>query len=134
MVLGTSYTVTSTNSSLCTSIVSSAFVNQPMLITPVAPIVNVTAPTCTSDGVATITNYVAGETYDFNPTGPTVDASGVISNLTFGTSYVVTAFNGSCTSVASNAFTVSEILPKPVLVSIVSRTCYQKGKFDFYRI
>ena len=32
-----------------------------------------------------------GETYDFNPTGPTVDASGVISNLTFGTSYVVTA-------------------------------------------
>ncbi|TXI68891.1 MAG: T9SS type B sorting domain-containing protein, partial [Flavobacterium sp.] len=127
MVLGTSYTVTSTNSSLCTSIVSSAFVNQPMLITPVAPIVNVTAPTCTSDGVATITNYVAGETYDFNPTGPTVDASGVISNLTFGTSYVVTAFNGSCTSVASNAFTVSEILPKPVLVSIVSNSSICEG-------
>ena len=56
VLVGTSYTVTSTvtstNSSLCTSIVSSAFVNQPMLITPVAPIVNVTAPTCTSDGVA----------------------------------------------------------------------------------
>ena len=49
------------HSSLCTSIVSSPFANQLMLLTPVAPIVNVTAPTCTSDGVATITNYVAGE-------------------------------------------------------------------------
>ena len=70
----------------------SAFVNQPMLITPVAPIVNVTVQHVLLMEWLQSRIMLLEKTYDFNPTGPTVDASGVISNLTFGTSYVVNSF------------------------------------------
>ncbi|MCL9769911.1 hypothetical protein NAT47_05730, partial [Flavobacterium sp. HXWNR69] len=98
MVLGTSYQVTSTNASSCTSLVSNSFVNNPMLVTPAVPTISVTAPTCSANGFATITNYVTGLTYNFTPVGPTVDSTGLISGMTFGTSYVVSANNGSCSS------------------------------------
>jgi gliding motility-associated-like protein len=129
MVLGTSYSVTSTNASLCTSAVSNNFVNSPMLITPVVPTISVTAPTCLANGFATITNYVSGQIYTFNPAGPSVDATGLISGMTFGTSYVVSAGNGSCTSANTALFNVNSILPTPVapVVSVTAPTCLADG-------
>ncbi|MQP53726.1 PKD-like domain-containing protein, partial [Flavobacterium sp. LMO9] len=86
----------------------------------VVPVVSETAPTCLAAGFATITNYVAGTTYDFTPVGPTVDGTGLISGMTFGVSYEVAANNGSCSSVNSAAFTISPILPQPTIVSITN--------------
>ncbi|RBA27725.1 choice-of-anchor L domain-containing protein, partial [Flavobacterium tibetense] len=94
MVVGTSYTVTAENTT-CTSADSAAFSNAAQLVTPDIPTITITAPTCLAAGFATITNYVAGMTYDFTPVGPTVDGTGLISGMTFGTSYEVAANNGS---------------------------------------
>ena len=129
MVLGTSYSVTSTNASLCTSAVSNNFVNIPMLIIPVVPTISVTAPTCLANGFATITNYVSGQIYTFNPAGPSVDATGLISGMTFGTSYVVSAGNGSCTSVNTTSFVITQQLPLPTIVSVTNNgpTCIANG-------
>ena len=120
MVLGTSYEVTSTNSSLCTSAVSNSFVNNPMLLVPAVPLVSVTAPTCLANGFARITNYVAGQSYIFDPVGPSVDASGLISGMTFGTSYFVSAGNGSCASANSTSFVIAQQLPLPTIVSVTN--------------
>ena len=68
---------------LCTSAASAQFSNLPMLVTPVVPIVSVTAPTCLAADLATITNYDATMTYVFTPVGPTVDAAGLISGMAF---------------------------------------------------
>uniref|UniRef100_UPI004047D196 T9SS type B sorting domain-containing protein n=1 Tax=Flavobacterium sp. TaxID=239 RepID=UPI004047D196 len=119
MTLNTLYEVTASNAT-CTSTVSVQFSNLPMLVTPVVPVVSETSPTCLAAGFATITNYVAGTTYDFTPVGPTVDGTGLISGMTFGTSYEVAANNGSCSSVNSAAFTISPILPQPTIVSITN--------------
>ena len=120
MVLGTSYEVTSTNSSLCTSAVSNSFVNNPMLLVPAVPLVSVTAPTCLANGFARITNYVAGQSYIFDPVGPSVDASGLISGMTFGTSYFVSAGNGSCASANSTSFVIAQQLPLPTIVNVIN--------------
>lgn len=80
------------------------------------PLITTAAATCTAPGSATITNYVAvGQTYSFNPNGPSVGSGGIISGLTPGTSYTVTASNGSCTSVASAAFSVADQLIQPII-------------------
>ncbi|MCL9770807.1 T9SS type B sorting domain-containing protein, partial [Flavobacterium sp. HXWNR69] len=71
--------------------------------------------------------YVTGLTYNFTPVGPTVDSTGLISGMTFGTSYVVSANNGSCSSTDSSSFVVSPILPSPTLVSIVSNNVICEG-------
>jgi len=98
-----------------------------MLVTPVVPTVSITAPTCTADGFATITNYNAALTYVFTPAGPTVGTGGVISNALLNTNYEVAASNGSCTSANSSQFSVLPILPKPILVNIVSNNAICEG-------
>ena len=120
MVLGTSYEVTSTNASSCTSPVSNSFVNNPMLATPAVPTILVTAPTCLANGSATITNYVAGLTYTFDPVGPSVDGTGLISGMTLGTNYMVSARNATCTSANSVSFSISQQLPQPTIVSVTN--------------
>ncbi|MQP53839.1 hypothetical protein, partial [Flavobacterium sp. LMO9] len=59
MMLNTMYEVTASNAT-CTSAASAQFSNLPILVTPVAPVVLETAPTCLAAGFASITNYVAG--------------------------------------------------------------------------
>ena len=120
MVLGTSYSVTSTNASLCTSLVSNNFINNPMLVTPVVPTISITAPTCLADGFATITNYDATLSYVFTPAGPTVGAGGLVSGMAFGSGYVVAASNGSCSSVDTPLFVVTQQLPLPTIVSVTN--------------
>uniref|UniRef100_UPI004047AA0E beta strand repeat-containing protein n=1 Tax=Flavobacterium sp. TaxID=239 RepID=UPI004047AA0E len=119
MMLNTMYEVTASNAT-CTSAASAQFSNLPMLVTPVVPVVSETAPTCLVAGFANITNYDTALTYVFTPVGPTVDGTGLISGMTFGTSYEVAANNGSCSSVNSAAFTISPILPQPTIVSITN--------------
>ena len=128
MITGTSYTVVSYNGT-CTSAASTSFSNASTLSIPVVPTVSITSPTCTSNGIATISNYVAGLTYIFNPVGPTVNTSGVVSGMTLGVSYVVSASNGSCTSANTSSFAINAMLALPAtpLVTTVAPTCSSAG-------
>ena len=128
MITGTTYTVVSNNGT-CSSASSANFSNAAVLSIPVVPIVSVASPTCSLNGVATITNYVGGLTYVFTPSGPTVNASGVISGMTVGTNYVVAASNGSCASADSSSFTINAMLAVPATptISSVAPTCFVVG-------
>lgn len=128
MVTGTSYTVVS-NNGVCTSVSSVPFTNALQLTIPVIPTISVAAPTCSLNGVATITNYVAGLTYVFTPSGPSVNSSGVISGMSVGVNYIVAASNGSCSSPDSSVFSIAAMLTSPStpVISSVLPTCTQQG-------
>ncbi len=119
MTLNTLYEVTASNAT-CTSVASAQFSNLPILVTPVVPTFSITAPTCIADGFARITNYDAAITYVFTPAGPSVDATGLISGMLFATNYEVAASNGSCTSINSAIFTISQRLPQPTIFNITN--------------
>ncbi|WP_208328376.1 gliding motility-associated C-terminal domain-containing protein [Flavobacterium poyangense] len=128
MTIGTSYTVTASNGG-CISGVSASFSNSDILPTPATPTISATVPTCLAAGTSTISNYSAANTYTFTPTGPTVGGSGLIANMTIGTSYTVTASNGGCISGVSASFSNSDILPTPATPTISSTvpTCLAAG-------
>ncbi len=128
MVIGTNYTVTANNGS-CNSSSTSAFNNAPALTTPTTPTLSSTAPSCSADGSSTISNYNAALTYIFSPSGPSVGAGGVISGMVTGTTYQVSASNGSCSSTNSVDFSNAAILPSPALPTISSTapTCSAAG-------
>jgi len=121
LVAGTSYTLSSYNGS-CTS-TSSAFSIADQLPTPSTPSVSVVAETCSADGTATVSNYSGSYTYVFTPAGPSVGVAGVISGMTYGTSYTVTATDGVCTSSASSNFSINQQLPVPVLTLVSQTVC-----------
>jgi len=117
MTIGTSYTVTAGNTN-CTSASSTSFVNATQLPTPAVPTISTTAATCAAAGSSSISNYVAGTTYTFTPTGPTVGTTGLISGMTIAASYTVTAGNTNCTSAASSLFVnAAQLVTPAVLVS-----------------
>jgi gliding motility-associated-like protein len=128
MTLGTSYTVIADNGS-CASAASTSFNIAAQLSVPVIPTLSTTAPTCSGNGTATITNYDNTLTYIFTPAGPTAGVGGVISGMTFGTSYTVIADNGSCASAASTSFTIAAQLSVPVIptLSTTAPTCSGNG-------
>ncbi|MFY7884091.1 MAG: hypothetical protein ACOVOV_04520, partial [Dolichospermum sp.] len=129
MTAGTSYTVTAGNGS-CTSVASSSFSIASQLATPTTPTVSTTAATCSAAGTATISNYDGSQTYTFTPSGPTVDGTGLISGMTAGTSYTVTASNASsCTSSPSSSFSIATQLTTPTTpaVSTTAATCSSAG-------
>ncbi|MCF8409393.1 MAG: tandem-95 repeat protein, partial [Crocinitomicaceae bacterium] len=128
MTAGTSYTVTAGNGS-CASAASSSFSVAAQLTTPTLPTVTTTAATCSVAGTATISNYNAGQTYTFTPAGPTAGALGAITGMTSGTSYTVTAGNGSCTSAASSSFSIAAQLTTPSVptVTTAAATCSAAG-------
>src|SRR5690554_65218 len=125
---GTPYTVTVTHNG-CTSNASSSFTIQGMLTTPGAPTVNVVAATCSANGTASISNHIPGATYTFNPAGPNVNGSGIITGLTPGNSYTVTATHNGCTSDPSSSFTIQGMLATPAAptVKVVAPTCSANG-------
>jgi gliding motility-associated-like protein len=128
MTTGTPYTVTINNGS-CTSLNSLPFSINAQLITPAVPIIITSPATCLSVGIATISNYIAGQTYVFLPIGPTVGAGGGISGMTAGTSYTITSSNVSCTSLNSLAFSIDLQLitpPAPIIVT-AAPTCLSVG-------
>ncbi len=63
------------------------------------------AASCAADGTQyDHHNYDNTLTYTFTPAGPAAGAGGVITGMTVGTSYTVTASAGACSSAASAAF------------------------------
>ncbi|WP_445723698.1 choice-of-anchor L domain-containing protein, partial [Flavobacterium sp.] len=119
MTFGTIYTVIATNGG-CSSTASASFSNAPQLSTPDEPLIASVAADCSSAGSSTISNYNASNTYTFTPAGPTVGAGGLVSGMTIGTSYTVTATNGGCTSLASASFSNAAQLPTPAIPTITS--------------
>ncbi|MDY3318892.1 thrombospondin type 3 repeat-containing protein [Riemerella anatipestifer] len=75
-------------------------------VVPPTPVVSVTPATYYNNGSATISNYDSSYSYIFSPSGPTVGAGGVISNLSYETTYTVVASKGVCSSSTSQSFTV----------------------------
>jgi len=98
-------------------------------VTPSVPTVSTAAATCSAAGTATISNYSGALTYTFSPIGPSAGALGVISAMTAGTSYTLTAGNGSCTSIASSSFSIAAQLtvPSTPTVSTTAATCSASG-------
>ncbi|MCW1148818.1 T9SS type B sorting domain-containing protein [Flavobacterium lacisediminis] len=128
MTVGTSYTLTATNGG-CTSVASASFSNAAQLTVPATPIISSVAPTCSLAGSSSITNYVAGITYVFTPSGPSVAVGGTISGMVIGTNYTVSASNGSCLSSASASFSNAAQLTVPAtpIISSVAATCSAAG-------
>jgi len=128
MTTGTNYTVTAGNGS-CTSAPSLSFSIAAQLTIPAVPTITTNPPTCTGNGTATITNFLASLTYTFTPAGPTAGANGVISGMTVGTSYTVIAGNGSCSSAASTSFSITAQLITPAVptTSVIAPTCTSGG-------
>jgi gliding motility-associated-like protein len=128
MTAGTNYTVTASNG-ICTSGLSLPFSIAAQLTVPSVPTVSTTAPTCSSSGTATITNYNGALTYVFLPAGPTAGALGVISGMTAGTNYTVEASNGSCSSGVSSSFSIAAqlIVPSVPTINTVAPTCLVSG-------
>ncbi|NEW82591.1 MAG: hypothetical protein GZ094_09535, partial [Mariniphaga sp.] len=85
---------------------------------PAVPSLSTTPASCSAAGTTVISNYVAGTTYTFTPAGPTVGVAGAITGATLGTSYTVTAGNGSCSSGPSASFTNAAQLTVPSILSL----------------
>jgi gliding motility-associated-like protein len=128
MILGTSYTVTSGNAT-CTSVASPSFSNAAMFAVPAIPTITSVAPTCTSNGTSTISNYLATNTYTFSPSGPIATATGLITGMTIGTIYSVVSGIGVCTSASSATFSNAVMLTTPAVPTIasVAPTCAVSG-------
>jgi len=119
MVTGTSYTVQA-NDGNCSSAASSSFSNAASAGPPAVPTITTIPPTCSSDGISTITNYNGTLTYIFTPSGPSAGAGGVISGMTPGTNYTAEADDGSCNSGQSATFSISAQLPTPAIPTITT--------------
>ncbi|MEY4605219.1 MAG: putative adhesin, partial [Bacteroidota bacterium] len=126
MAFGTNYTLTASNG-VCTSSSSTSFSISEQLTTPNDPTIITTAASCTTPGLATISNYLGTLTYTFSPSGPTVGVGGVISGMVPGTSYSVTADNGSCFSGVSTLFSIEAELGSPV-ITVSQDTSFSLGE------
>ncbi len=89
-------------------------------VAPATPTITTQAATCTSAGKATISNYSSSNTYTFSPSGPSVGAGGVISDLTAGTSYTVSAKVSTCSSTSSTSFFVPAQLAAPTITGTLT--------------
>src|SRR5690554_3793324 len=100
------------------------------VLPPDVPSFNITAPTCSADGSAEITNYLSGATYTFTPLGPSVNTSGAITGANFGQSYTVEVENGGCTETAT--FQIEEQLVSPAIpnFNITAPTCLADGSAE----
>ncbi|MDR6846810.1 PA14 domain-containing protein, partial [Flavobacterium granuli] len=100
-------------------------------VTPVKPTIASVGATCSAVGTSTISNYKATNTYNFNPSGPTVDSTGLVSGMVSDTSYTMTASNGnaSCTSADSDSFSNAAMLITPIANagSDFTKTCTQNA-------
>ena len=92
------------------------------LINLVKPTITVTAATCTSPSKAKITNYQIGATYWEGATQLTVNASGEITTpLAVGTHSII-AKQDTCSSTASDSFTITAQVAAPATPTVTSRT------------
>ena len=113
MIEGTNYQVAIKTNEGCMSPNTDYFRNASQLITPATPLIIENPATCTAPGSSQISNYAAGNTYNFTPTGPAVRSTGAITGMTETTSYTVTASNAGCTSPGSALFSNANQLAMP---------------------
>jgi gliding motility-associated-like protein len=106
-----SYTVIATQSA-CPSLPSLPVVINSVPTSVTAPLFGtVTQPTCSvTTGSFAITNYNSGYIYSFNPTGPTISPTGIVTASAG--SYILTATQGTCAAGISN----------PVIINIQPST------------
>ena len=124
---GTSYTVTGNNGT-CNSTPAS-FTISAQLPTPVAPTMSTNPASCSSAGTSVVTNYNAGNTYTFSPSGPTIGAGGAITGATPGTTYNITAGNSGCTSAPASFNNAVQLpaTPDPA-INTNPATCLASGQ------
>ncbi len=122
---GTSYTITVSNG-VCTE--DASFMNAAQLVSPATPVVNTVSASCVSDGSSSVSNYDGSLTYTFMPSGPSLGVSGQITGAMTGTSYMLTASNGTCNS-SQVSFTNNEQLPDlpSPTISTSAATCSAPG-------
>jgi len=120
MTVGTSYTVDASDGSCNAPAPSTAFSIAAQLPAVATPTVASTPPTCTAGGSSTISNYNAALGYTFNPAGPSVGAGGAINGMNIGTSYIVLANDGTCTSSASASFSNAPQTSAPAVPTVTT--------------
>ena len=92
------------------------------LVNLAKPTITVTAATCTSPSKAKITNYQTGATYWEGAIQLTVNASGEITTpLAVGTHSII-AKQDTCSSTASDSFTIAAQVAAPAAPTIVEKT------------
>ena len=123
---GTAYTVTTTSGG-CTS-APVIFTNAAQLSGIPTPAINTNPATCLSAGTSAVTNYGAGNTYTFSPSGPNVEIGGTITGAIPGITYGITAANGGCTS-GSTSFMNGTQLPAAAtpVINTISAICSAPG-------
>jgi hypothetical protein len=114
------YNVTA-KSGTCVSAIKSAVINS-LPLTPIAPIIVLTQPTCSlTTGTITISSPIGtGLTYSVN--GSVYQSSPIFSGLA-ANGYSVTVKNGTCTSTATAAILSVAVLPAKPTVALVQPSC-----------
>ena len=86
------------------------------------PIVKVTPATCAEGSKAKIMNYTAGYTYWEGTTQLTLNASGEITTLLTAGNHTIVAKNGTCESLASDSFTMTDQKATPSSPTVTTLT------------
>ena len=116
------YKVTASSTSpSCSSLPSQEFhINDKL--TSAKPIVTVTPATCVEGSKAKITNYTAGYTYWEGTVQLTVNASGEITTPLTAGNHTIVAKNGTCESLASDSFTMTDQKATPSSPTVTTVT------------
>ena len=91
-------------------------------MTSAKPIVTVTPATCVEGSKAKITNYTAGYTYWEGTVQLTVNASGEITTPLTAGNHTIVAKNGTCESLASDSFTMTDQKATPSSPTVTTVT------------
>jgi len=86
------------------------------------PIVKVTPATCAEGSKAKIMNYTVGYTYWEGTTQLTLNASGEITTLLTAGNHTIVAKNGTCESLASDSFTMTDQKATPSSPTVTTVT------------
>ena len=86
------------------------------------PIVKVTPATCAEGSKAKIMNYTVGYTYWEGTTQLTLNASGEITTLLTAGNHTIVAKNGTCESLASDSFTMTDQKATPSSPTVTTST------------
>ena len=119
--VGTYKVTASSTSPSCSSLPSQEFQIKDKL-TSAKPIVTVAPATCAEGSKAKITNYTAGYTYWEGTVQLTVNASGEITTPLTAGNHTIVAKNGTCESLASDSFTMTDQKATPSSPTVTTVT------------
>ena len=122
MTPGISYSISADNGA-CPSPQSSPFDIDPQLNTPLVPLVSTLPASCSAPGSASLANFDPALSYDFNPAGPAVATGGIITGMTPGISYTISADNGACPSPQSPLFFIEAPDSFTISLNVIQPSC-----------